>query len=210
MLADLLIENAIKYLGKPYVWGGESDDEGGYDCSGFIYRVLNDSGINVSRLTAQSYYNKYRLNQVDTNTKGALLFFGTGRTKINHVALSDGAGYMYESIGSKSNTKSNPGKGVVKSKITRRSDLIYAATPFEPIIERPKLATYTLKISSKGNNVRYLQEDLNYTIDARLICDGIFGPKTLKALKDFQSKFALKIDGIYGPKSYSKMKGELI
>ena len=208
---DVILENAKKYLGKPYVWGGESDAEGGYDCSGYVYCVLKDSGFKVSRLTAQSFYKKYKDNETTAYMKGALLFFGTGRTKITHVAISDGEGNMFESIGSSTNTKSNKGKGVVKSKISRRSDLICACTPYELTeIEKPKLALYTLRQGSKGNQVRYLQEDLNYILDASLDTDGIFGPKTKTAVKDFQKKYKLQIDGIYGPKSYNAMKGALL
>lgn len=40
-----LVESAKKYLGVPYVWGGESLDEGGLDCSGLVLRSLADLGI---------------------------------------------------------------------------------------------------------------------------------------------------------------------
>lgn len=40
---------ARKYLGANYVWGGESTAEGGFDCSGLIFRVFTDLGINVPR-----------------------------------------------------------------------------------------------------------------------------------------------------------------
>ena len=52
------VNKAKKYVGKPYVWGGESDAEGGFDCSGYVFNVLKDSGFPVGRLTAQGYYNK--------------------------------------------------------------------------------------------------------------------------------------------------------
>ena len=50
-----IIRNSKKHLGEPYVWGGESMEEGGYDCSGFVWRVLNDSGMRVGRTTADGY-----------------------------------------------------------------------------------------------------------------------------------------------------------
>ncbi|MET0433834.1 MAG: C40 family peptidase [Cellulomonas sp.] len=40
-----LVEAAKKYLGTPYVWGGESLAEGGLDCSGLVLRSLADLGI---------------------------------------------------------------------------------------------------------------------------------------------------------------------
>lgn len=118
------IRNAKKYVGKPYVWGGESDAEGGYDCSGFVYNVLKDSGFPVSRLTAQGYFNKFQTLKVKEPVQGALLFFGKSTEAITHVGIADTDGYMYESIGNKANTKYKPGKGVTRSKITRRRDLV--------------------------------------------------------------------------------------
>lgn len=36
----------------PYVWGGESKDEGGFDCSGAVYKVQKYIGEPVPRTTA--------------------------------------------------------------------------------------------------------------------------------------------------------------
>lgn len=129
---DKIIEAVKQYLGKPYVWGGESDDEGGYDCSGLVYAALKDAGYSVGRGTAQSYFTKYKDNAIDitraSTEKGALLFFGKSTSSITHVAIADGNGYMYESIGTSKNTKKNPGKGVTLSKVTRRKDLVAVCT----------------------------------------------------------------------------------
>ncbi|MEN1977053.1 C40 family peptidase [Cellulomonas sp. P4] len=40
-----LVAAARQYLGVPYVWGGESLDEGGLDCSGLVLRSLADLGV---------------------------------------------------------------------------------------------------------------------------------------------------------------------
>lgn len=46
---------AHSQLGKPYVWGGESPQEGGFDCSGLIDWALRQAGIDVpGRLTTYS------------------------------------------------------------------------------------------------------------------------------------------------------------
>lgn len=44
---ELILEQAVSYLGTPYVWGGS--DENGFDCSGLTYRVFNDNGIELPR-----------------------------------------------------------------------------------------------------------------------------------------------------------------
>lgn len=213
MIQDLIIVNAKKYIGKPYVWGGESEAEGGFDCSGYIYNVLKDSGIKVSRSTAQGYYNKFKNNPCDKSIKGALLFFGKGKTKITHIAISSGDGiHMYESIGSSSNTKTNKGKGVSQTLISRRKDLVYVAAPFEIKKDIPVLAACrpNLKQGSKGTQVKYLQQDLNYVMNKTLVVDGVFGPKTKGVLIEFQKKHNLTADGIYGSHSHAIMKGLLL
>ena len=57
----------------------------------------------------------------------------------------------------------------------------------------------TLKLGSKGNEVKALQGKLN------LIEDGIFGPITEEAVKNFQNKNGLIADGIVGPKTWEKL-----
>ena len=56
-----------------------------------------------------------------------------------------------------------------------------------------------LKLGSKGNEVKVLQEKLN------LKADGIFGPLTEEAVKDFQRSNGLKVDGIAGANTLSKL-----
>ena len=124
MSRNTIIANCKNYLGKPYVWGGESMEEGGYDCSGYAYRVLKDSGYPVCRTTAQGYSKLGVTVPYEKAEPGDLLFFGKSTSAITHIAIYAGAGTMYESIGGSKNTKYNPGKGVSYSKVSRRSDLI--------------------------------------------------------------------------------------
>lgn len=56
-----------------------------------------------------------------------------------------------------------------------------------------------LKLGSKGNDVKLLQEKLN------LKADGIFGPITEEAVKDFQRSNGLEVDGIVGTNTLSKL-----
>lgn len=51
---------------------------------------------------------------------GDFLFFGI---PVTHCAIYVGNGYMVESRGGRKNTVTNPGIGVVKSPVSRRSDL---------------------------------------------------------------------------------------
>lgn len=56
-----------------------------------------------------------------------------------------------------------------------------------------------LKIGSKGNLVKQLQEKLGIT------ADGNFGPMTEKSLKSWQTKNGLVADGIAGPTTLSRL-----
>jgi putative chitinase len=56
-----------------------------------------------------------------------------------------------------------------------------------------------LKVGSKGNEVKQLQEKLGIS------ADGSFGPGTEKAVKEWQSSNGLTADGIVGDGTWSKM-----
>lgn len=74
---------------------------------------------------------------------------------------------------------------------------------------KPQLANYTIKENTKGNNVKKLQQDLNYVQGSGLKVDGICGTNTVKSIMKFQKNNGLKVDGIYGKSTYSKMKSAL-
>ena len=58
-----------------------------------------------------------------------------------------------------------------------------------------------VKLNTKGNDARWLQYALNAKGGYKLIVDGIAGPLTIGALKDFQERHGLVADGICGPKT---------
>jgi cell wall-associated NlpC family hydrolase len=54
-LGRAIADAARAYLGKPYVWAGTFANGGGGDCSGLVYRALNDIGIHVPRLITTGF-----------------------------------------------------------------------------------------------------------------------------------------------------------
>lgn len=123
MKAQELINSFKELLGEPYVWGGESKLEGGFDCSGALYYSAVRAGYRVTRLTAQAYSLLGKKISVGEQMPGDCLFFGSSVNHITHCSLYIGNGLMIESRGSRRNTKNNPGAGVTISDVNRRSDL---------------------------------------------------------------------------------------
>lgn len=119
MTANELVANATDLLGVRYVWGGSTPTQG-LDCSGLLYWIQKKAGSNIGRLTASSYSKLGTKIPIGEQKVGDFLFFGT---PVTHCAIFIGNGYMIESRGGRKNTPYNPGIGVVKSLVTRRSDL---------------------------------------------------------------------------------------
>ncbi|WP_207368935.1 C40 family peptidase [Heyndrickxia coagulans] len=75
---------AQKYIGAPYRFGGTTP--AGFDCSGFVYYVLNEAGKSIGRLDAAGFYsNSYR---VSNPQPGDLIFFeNTYKSGISDVGI---------------------------------------------------------------------------------------------------------------------------
>ncbi|MDZ5712758.1 C40 family peptidase [Jeotgalibacillus haloalkalitolerans] len=75
---------AMKQLGVPYVWGGSTPD--GFDCSGFVYYVFRETGLEISRTNAEDQH--ARSYYVNPPQAGDLVFFeNTYKTGISHVGI---------------------------------------------------------------------------------------------------------------------------
>ncbi len=213
-IRETIIETCKKYLYKPYVWGGESMTEGGYDCSGYVFNVLRDSGFKVNRLTANDYRKLGKKIPSEKRQKGDLLFFGkNGRA--THIAIYAGNGKMYESIGSSRNTKSNPGKGVTLSNVSRRSDLMEVRTLLDDAGQTEGNVNTAQDVErswlQKGDNGQKVTDMQIMLIFIGYHCgtagaDGDFRTNTEKALRQFQQDNGLKVDGLYGINSKSKLE----
>ena len=94
--AQRLLEEAARYLGTPYVWGGYSPS--GFDCSGFVSYCLTNSGVrNTGRLTAQGLYDICTpVSQSDAQPGDLIFFTGTydAGVPVTHIGIYVGNGQM--------------------------------------------------------------------------------------------------------------------
>ncbi len=103
--AEKIIATAKKYIGVPYLWGGESPS--GFDCSGYVQYVFKVHGISLNR-TAETQY-KHGSYVSKSNLKpGDLVFFqNTYKAGISHVGIYIGDGKFIHASSSKGVTISN-------------------------------------------------------------------------------------------------------
>jgi peptidoglycan DL-endopeptidase CwlO len=90
------IRAAQAKLGVPYVWGGESDAEGGYDCSGLLQYAFGRAGVRLPRVAADQAKTGWRIPFAQARP-GDLLIWANDPTApgyISHIALYIGDGKM--------------------------------------------------------------------------------------------------------------------
>lgn len=90
---DAIIEEAKKYLGTPYVWGGATPK--GFDCSGLVQYVLAKFGVHVPRVSYQQA-NAGERRAVGDLEVGDLVLFNHGKNGAGHVAFYLGNGQILE------------------------------------------------------------------------------------------------------------------
>jgi len=82
-----LLDTALRLQGVPYVWGGESPDQG-FDCSGFVKYVLAQHQMPAPRTAAEQFVLMgVRVNRRDIRA-GDLVFFSTIAPGASHVGLA--------------------------------------------------------------------------------------------------------------------------
>lgn len=89
-MGSAIVQEAEKYLGVPYVWGGATPD--GFDCSGLVQYVMRTLGISVNRVAEDQFENGTAVNR-DELKPGDLVFFEQNGY-IHHVGIYAGNGMM--------------------------------------------------------------------------------------------------------------------
>ncbi len=80
------VEWALTQLGTPYVWGGETPGIG-FDCSGLVQAAYAVADVALPRVAQDQYDATPKVPVGDPLAPGDLVFFGSGRSGIDHVGL---------------------------------------------------------------------------------------------------------------------------
>jgi cell wall-associated NlpC family hydrolase len=108
-----ILRTAVSLVGYPYVWGGESELERGFDCSGFVWRVyklqryaaagaLSETLRGRTTFAMSGEVPRERRIRFDDLAPGDVVFFGArGRNskpaQVDHMGIYLGSGWMVHS-----------------------------------------------------------------------------------------------------------------
>jgi hypothetical protein len=100
-----VLQAAVEQIGEPYVWGGESRAEGGFDCSGLVVYSLGDDPWLHGRTTFDmSRVPRSERVPIGALAPGDLVFFGdrgpnSKPRQVDHMGIYLGNGWMIHSGG---------------------------------------------------------------------------------------------------------------
>jgi len=104
-----IVEYALKFVGCPYVYGGNSLTRG-TDCSGFVKLVFERFGYSLARQSREQAKHGKKISTSELQP-GDLIFYARNGT-VNHVALYIGDGKIVHAANSK--------QGIITSKYNYR------------------------------------------------------------------------------------------
>lgn len=175
-----------------------------FDCRGFTHWCLRQGGITIQGSGATSQYNT-AANWMErgevANMPDVLccVFKRSGNTML-HTGLHVGHGNIIHCS-----------RGVQRGKITEPGWTHYAVpaglyTVDELAAARRVERVETLRRGSTGDKVREVQETLKalgYDVGAS---DGVYGTKTIAAVKEFQAAKGLAVDGVCGTATWAALR----
>ena len=95
---DEIVRTARSFIGVPYLWGGDSADEG-FDCSGFTMAVYQYNGLMLPRSSRDQSEMGTPVGR-NRLERGDLVFFSTNNTgKVSHVGVYIGGGRFIHAPG---------------------------------------------------------------------------------------------------------------
>jgi len=197
--------NNVKY--NTWFYGHEVSGASYPWCAVFVSWLFDGTGLLPRTASCAQMLEWFEANSqiVKTPQAGDIVFFrySTNNRRTNHVGIVvDVKGNTLTTIEGNTSKDSNSNGGKVMRR-KRSSKIVGYARPkyADATIERK-----TIRMGSKGEDVKYLQTKLasfGYHIGG---IDGIFGVNTCNAVIEFQADHALKADGIVGTATWAKIE----
>ncbi len=121
-----VVSLASQHLGTPYVWGGESLAEGGFDCSGLVWDAYRRAGIEVPRVSRDQARVGEPVASLEHARPGDLVAFGE---PVDHIGIYAGDGMMV--------VAPRTGDVVKVQQITRTPTAIRRIVPEGTVVDGP-------------------------------------------------------------------------
>jgi cell wall-associated NlpC family hydrolase len=94
---NTVISTAKSLVGTPYVWGGESFEEGGFDCSGLTFYVFQKIGVKLNRVSSDQAKQGTTVSKSNLQPGDLVFYSFQGTSSINHVGIYIGNNKMVHS-----------------------------------------------------------------------------------------------------------------
>lgn len=91
-----IIDKARSFIGTPYRYGGASPSTG-FDCSGFLFYIFNQFGINIGRTTYDQIKKGTLITDKNSLLPGDLIFYLDSQKSPYHVVMYTGNNMIIES-----------------------------------------------------------------------------------------------------------------
>ncbi|ORX81496.1 hypothetical protein BCR32DRAFT_327279 [Anaeromyces robustus] len=113
-----IVNYAKKFIGNPYVWGGNSLTKG-CDCSGFTQQIYKHFGITINRVAADQAKQGTKVANLKSAKAGDLVFYCDNSKKVTHVAIYEGNNRIVHAANSKDGIKESNANYKTPCKIKR-------------------------------------------------------------------------------------------
>lgn len=94
---NIVLASAKSLTGTPYLWGGSSPQQGGFDCSGFTQYVYKQADISLNRISRDQALQGVAVSYKDLKPGDLVFFSFEANGNINHVGIYMGNGQMMHS-----------------------------------------------------------------------------------------------------------------